>query len=242
MTAGHAGGTKVLATTILPPLPVSTGAGIGAATIRMMKRLLPALSATLPFLVLCACGDPREAFVGSYNADGTITFVVDSARDTQDVATPLTIIADAFESDRLYLDFDCGMSATMGAPGFLINQEVCPPFEEDSCTIVWTYKNGGGTKEEGAPLKLNPGGIIKGRCTDGSSGELSFFFTLTGTPRTPGSEDPGAQSTRRHALRTTFRQAFERAMRAAHEREKATSKSADSQTDGRARQGPSGAQ
>lgn len=136
----------------------------------------------------------------------------DSARETQDVQEPMTIIADAFESDRLYLDFDCGMSATMGAPGFVINQEVCPSFEADSCTIVWTYKNGGGSKEEGAPLKLNPGGTIKIRCSDGSSGDFSFFFTLTGTPRIPGAEDPGAQDTRRRALRTTFHQAFERAI------------------------------
>jgi hypothetical protein len=182
-----------------------------------MKRHLPALCATLPFLVLCACGDPREAFVGSYDADGSITFMSDSGRETQEVQEPLTIIADAFESDRIYLDFDCGMSATMGAPGFVINQEICPPFEANSCTFVWTYKNGGGSKEEGAPLKLNPGGIIKGRCSDGSSGEFSFFFTLTGTPRVPVSEDPGAQDTRRHALRTTFHRALERAMRVANQ-------------------------
>jgi hypothetical protein len=182
-----------------------------------MKRHIPVLSVALHVLVLCACGgDPRETFVGSYDADGTITFVSGAARETEDVEAPLSIIADAFESDRIYLDFDCGMFATMGEPGFLINQEVCPSFESDGCTITWSYKNGGGSKEEGAPLKLNPGGTIKGRCSDGSSGEFSFFFTLTGTPRIPVSDDPGAQDTGRRALRTTFHQAFKRAMRAAH--------------------------
>jgi hypothetical protein len=189
-----------------------------------LKRLVPTLCAALPVLVLCACGDPREAFVGSYEADGTITFADDLGRDTQEVTLPLTIIADAFESDRIYLDFDCGMSATIGEPGFVINQEICQPFEADSCTIVWTYKNGGGSKDQGALLKLNPGGTVKGRCADGSSGEYSFFFTLTGIPRTPGSEDPGAQSTRRHALRTTLHQAFERAMRVMNQREQAPTK------------------
>jgi hypothetical protein len=189
-----------------------------------MTRHIPAVYAALPFLVLCACGDPREAYVGSYDADGIVTFRSGSDTDTQEVKAPLAIIADAFESDRIYLDFDCGMSAAMDEPGFSINQEVCPSFESDGCTITWTYKNGGGVKEEGTPLSLNPGGAIKGRCADGSSGEFSFFFTLTGTPRIPVSDDPGAQDTSRRALHTTFHQAFKRALSAAHQREKAMTK------------------
>lgn len=179
-----------------------------------MKSRIPVLCATLTCLALSACGDSRRDLVGTYDVTGSLTVIADNGnKNTQTVDSPLTIIADAFESERIYLDFDCGLNATMDEPGFVITRTACDSYKVEDCTFAWTYINGGGSKEEGAQLTLNPGGVIKGICSEGSSGQLSFIFKLTGTPSSAPSGNPGAQDTR-SALRTAFHSAIKRAMHA----------------------------
>lgn len=180
-----------------------------------MKSRIPVLCATLTCLALGACGgDSRRDLAGNYDVTGSLTIINGNGdKDTQTVESPLTIIADAFDSKKIYLDFDCGLPATMSDSGFMITQKACDSYDVEDCTFAWTYNVGGGSKEEGAELTLNPGGVIKGVCSDGSSGKLSFLFKLTGTPSGAPSGNPGEQDTR-SALRTAFHRAFERAIHA----------------------------
>ena len=162
-----------------------------------MKSRAPTLCAALPLLALWACGDPRKDLVGNYDATGSITFTYSNGqKETDKVDVPLIIVADAFDSDALYLDFDCGMSGKLDDTGFVLNQKVCPSYEtSNNCTLVWTFTNGGGSKEEALHSRSIQEGNIKGRCADRSSGGISFFFTLTGTP-TSGPRETRARRTR----------------------------------------------
>ncbi|WP_224366432.1 hypothetical protein [Hyalangium versicolor] len=172
--------------------------------------------ATLTCLALCACGgDSRRDLVGNYDVTGSFTVTYgDGQKDTQTVDSPLTIIADAFDSEKIYLDFDCGLPATMSDSGFVFTRKACDSYEVEECTYAWTYSTGGGSKEEeGTELTLNPGGTIKGLCSDGSSGQISFLFKLTGTPSGTPSGNPGEQDTR-STLSTALHRAFGRATQA----------------------------
>ncbi|WNG44420.1 hypothetical protein F0U60_10070 [Archangium minus] len=130
--------------------------------------------------------------------------------ESQTIDGPLTIVADAFDSDRLYLDFDCGLPGTLqDSNSFKLDRKTCPAYNSGDCEFTWTFRGGEGTKTEddGNPsLELRFNGHIDGTCSDGSSGVLSFRFTLTATPDESGSEDSQLEG-RTQSLRTALEQA-----------------------------------
>lgn len=157
------------------------------------------LSAVVLSLFLCAC-DSRKDFSGAYEVSGVLTLTEGPRKSTIEVkAAPLVIIADAFDSDRLYLDFDCGMSATMkDGESFELDGKTCPSSTEDSCSFTWTFNNGVGSLKEDSTLAFDSNGSVRVKCSDGSTGLVNFSFRLKGG-RSSGSESddpalPGEQS------------------------------------------------
>jgi hypothetical protein len=156
------------------------------------------LSAAALALCLCAC-DSRKDFAGTYEVSGVLSIREGTQEKTSEVKeVPLVIIADAFDSDRLYLDFDCGLSATMrDGESFDLDGKTCPSYTRESCTFTWIFNTGVGTLKEESALDFDSSGLIKGRCSNGSSGMVPFSFRLTGVRKSvsePDAAPPGEQS------------------------------------------------
>ncbi|HYO70672.1 MAG TPA: hypothetical protein VEU33_31795 [Archangium sp.] len=155
------------------------------------------LSAVVVTLFLCAC-DARKDFSGAYVASGVLTLTEGGREIKTDLKElPLVIVADAFDSDRLYLDFDCGLSATMkdGEDGatFVLDSKACPSYTKDSCSFTWVFYSGVGSLKDDGALDFGPNGAIRVQCSDGS-GVVNFKFRLTGVRKTGSTSAPGAQS------------------------------------------------
>lgn len=174
------------------------------------------LSAVALLLCVCAC-DSRKDFSGRYEVSGKLLIGEGTDRDEYDVTNEqFVIIADAFDSDRLYVDFDCGLSATMqGSDAFAFDTKTCDSYTntDNGCTYIWIFKGGQGTLKDSEPvLDVHPSGIIQVRCTNGATGTASFWFNLTGVRRSEPSSgsSPGAQShdDSRSALRVRLEQAM----------------------------------
>ncbi|AKJ04867.1 hypothetical protein ATI61_10167 [Archangium gephyra] len=177
-----------------------------------MNRLAVS-SAVAVALSLCGC-DARKDFSGAYQVSGVLTLTSGGREDKTDLKDlPLVIIADAFESDRLYLDFDCGLSAKMKAgedgASFALDTKVCPTYTRDSCNFTWVFFSGVGSLEGDASLDFNPNGAITVKCSDGASGVANFKFRLSGVrssgsgeaPSVPGAQSGDARSRQLSALR-----------------------------------------
>ncbi|WP_257459131.1 hypothetical protein [Archangium lipolyticum] len=146
-----------------------------------MHRLL--LSCLLLSLGLCAC-DSRRDFAGSYDVSGSLTTSMNGRSNTSRVEDDtLVIIADALDSDALYLDFDCGLTGKMkDAESFTVDARKCPSYTADGCTFTWTYRDGTvrGDAADDTKINLTLAGTIEGSCSDGSAGQLGFAFSLSG--------------------------------------------------------------
>lgn len=174
------------------------------------------LCAVLLSLCLCSC-DSRKDVTGRYEVSGTVSFREGGWNDKSELKdVQLVIIADAFDSDRLYVDFDCGLSAKMtDSDSFEFESKTCPSYTQGECTFMWSFKSGQGTLKETEPvLDVHPTGVIKARCSNGASGLLSFWFNLTGVRKSEPSADasPGAESrdtgsSQMSTLRATLEQA-----------------------------------
>ncbi|WNG14819.1 hypothetical protein [Cystobacter fuscus] len=142
-----------------------------------------------------------------------------SRKQTQDVKTTLRVVADAFGSDKLYLDFQCGLTATVqNANAFTLDERECPSYENEGCEYVWRFSDGKGTATEGDPaLELRFNGSVNSRCSDGSSLLLTFVFTLTATPAKPSSIEQrvGRDSSLQQSVLPLLRAELEQAARSA---------------------------
>lgn len=105
-----------------------------------------ALSAVALALCICAC-DSRRDFAGSHELSGVLSLREGRWQGESEVTKEsLVIVADAFDSDRLYLDFDCGLSATMravdssGAGGALPSPEVRRASRGRGPALSWTRR------------------------------------------------------------------------------------------------------
>lgn len=157
---------------------------------------------------LCACGDPRRDFAGTYAVSGFLTTGSGGSANAIPVENAqLVVVADALDSDKLYLDFDCGLSGTLDdSESFQVDTKRCPSYMDEDCEITWTFNNGSGRRvEEGSKLELNLAGSIQWRCYDGTAGQVGFAFALLGNRQGEGSGQPGAQSALRSALERELR-------------------------------------
>ena len=159
---------------------------------------------------LCAC-DPRRDFAGSYEVSGMLTTGSGGSANAIPVENAqLVVVADALESDKLYLDFDCGLSGTVDdSESFQVDAKRCPSYMDEDCQITWAFSEGMGRRvEEGAKLEFNLAGTIQWRCYDGTAGQVGFSFALMGTRQSEdssGSGQSGAQSALRSALERELR-------------------------------------
>lgn len=174
------------------------------------------LSAVALLLCVCAC-DSRKDFSGRYEVSGQLLVGEGTDRDEYAVKNEqFVLVADAFDSDRLYVDFDCGLSATVqDSDSFAFDTKTCPSYTnaDNGCTYVWIFKGGSGALKASEPvLDVHPSGIIQARCSNGAAGTLSFWFNLTGVRRNEPSSgsNPGAQAhdDSRSALRARLEQAM----------------------------------
>ena len=167
------------------------------------------VSAVVMSLLLCAC-DARRDFSGASELSGELSLSEGRAvRIVKVKSARLAIIADAFDSDSLYLDFDCGLSATMQKESFELDVKKCPSYIEDSCSLTWTFSNGLGTLKDDSSLDFDTTGTVDVKCTDGTSGLVNFSFQLTGVrgdgstsgPSLPGEQSGDARSSHLSAVR-----------------------------------------
>ncbi|PTL76271.1 hypothetical protein [Vitiosangium sp. GDMCC 1.1324] len=178
-----------------------------------------ALVAVMLTLGVCACGDPRRDFVGSYGVSGTLTTTLGSRQTTSSIKDEsLEVVADAFDSDKLYLDFDCGLSGTMSdEKSFRLDDKVCPAYADDECRYLWHFNNGQGSRTgDDAGIGLSFRGTISVDCSDGSSGVVAFILALKGTRLNeplPGAGVPGGQSLDPRASGASLRGLLEGAAR-----------------------------
>lgn len=178
-------------------------------------RQLALLPALLLLLGLCSCGDPRQDFVGSFHVLGRLSLSDGNYRETAPVDVSMVVVADAFDSDKLYLDFDCGLVGTIeDHTSFTLDRKTCPTYTSGDCEFTWTFRDGEGTKTEGDPtLALQFSGDITGTCSDGSSGGLFFKFTLTATQ-----DESASKSSRLEGRTLSIRTALEQAARSSFRR------------------------
>jgi hypothetical protein len=156
---------------------------------------------------LCGC-DPRRDFAGTYEVSGLLTTRSGGSANAIPVDNAqLVVVADALDSDKLYLDFDCGLSGTMDdAESFKVDTKRCPSYMDEDCEITWTFKEGTGRRvEEGSKLEFNLSGSIQWRCYDGTAGQVGFAFALLGTRLGEGLAQSSAQSALRSALERELR-------------------------------------
>ncbi len=159
---------------------------------------------------LCAC-DARRDFAGTYEVSGTLTTRAGGSANAVPVdKAQLVVVADALDSDKLYLDFDCGLSGTMDdSESFQVDAKRCPSYLDEDCQVTWTFSEGMGRRvQEGAKLEFNLSGTIQWRCYDGTEGQVGFSFALLGTRLGEDSSSPGqsgAQSALRSALERELR-------------------------------------
>ncbi|QRK12899.1 hypothetical protein JQX13_24415 [Archangium violaceum] len=171
-------------------------------------RQLAQMSALLLLLGLCSCGDPRQDFVGSFDVQGRLSLSDGNYQETALVDVPMVVVADAFDSDKLYLDFDCGLVGTIeDHTSFSLDRKKCPSDFVDGCELTWTFREGEGTKTEGDPtLALRFSGDIKVSCSGDSPRMYSFTFTLTATQDESVSKS-SRQEERTQSIRTALEQA-----------------------------------
>jgi len=160
----------------------------------MPLRRLSVFASPLLGLVLGACGDAREPFTGVYDLDGTFeyrrggsgaTLVVESSTVTE-------VVADAFDPERLYVNFECGLSATMkDDQTFTLTPKGCPQYKVEDCWYRVSYTEGVVSKGvEGDGLRLVGEGTFTMRCDNGDTDRLNFSVAVTGEKRPPSDTQP----------------------------------------------------
>lgn len=136
-------------------------------------------STTLLFLSLAACGDEREEFSGNYGFSGEYTVGVGTNAEVNPVAGQLEVVADHFKSDRIFLNWDCGLFGKVEDGEMTLISRVCPIREQEDCDLVYKYERGG-ARIDGDKLDLTIAGNVHVICPNGS-GNVYIGIKLTGT-------------------------------------------------------------
>ncbi|MFP2933813.1 hypothetical protein ACLESO_53520 [Pyxidicoccus sp. 3LG] len=156
-----------------------------------MPHLRSALAAVL-CLSLSACGDPREDFSGRFGSTAEWTEFYSNATVVSTWGLDLEIVADHFDSERLFLDFDCGLNAKMEGDSMVLIGRTCPAVRDDQCIYSTRYDRGHASVN-GDTLTLSASGFIDQQCP-GNSGNLSFSLELSGRRGAPAPTQPGQTS------------------------------------------------
>lgn len=167
-----------------------------------MSRSLATLAV---LLFLCACGDPRESFSGVYAVAGTATLTVGDYREEEQIEDTLEIVADAFNGERLFIDFHCGLSGKVDSEDtFFVDVKACPASKADGCTFKTTFDGGAGRLKEGPTLNLRLEGNLSATCPEGTAtARLTFNVSGKQTSRSFSNERsalPKANAALRRAL------------------------------------------
>lgn len=146
-----------------------------------MPRLPCFLAAAL---ALTACGgDPRADYAGTYDFQGNmfLTLVApDSPHGNFHTGARIEFIADALDSERLFVNYDCGMDAHPEDDGtFSIPAKLCPEETSGGCRyrtiidhgIVRRYPSDGS-------LQLTLAGAYTKTCEDKDSSMRENFSLL----------------------------------------------------------------
>ncbi len=118
-------------------------------------------------LGLSACGDPRSAFVGTWNA--TTTLAMDLGTDGKSTSPgnlTFDIVRSATDPDEVtWASASCTFTGIVTTPTSLsVKPVVCPPAEGGSCLqLVISVKSGTGSLT-GTALQLTYGGDISAVC------------------------------------------------------------------------------
>lgn len=143
-------------------------------------------------LILGACGDARESFTGVYDLEGTIELRQGNASQTFETSSVTEVVADAFDSERIYLNFDCGLSGTMkDSQTFTLTPKGCPQFRDEDCWFKLSYTEGVVSQDAASSgLRLVGKGTYTVRCDDGTSERLSFSLAVSGEKRPASDTQP----------------------------------------------------
>ncbi|NMO20704.1 hypothetical protein HPC49_51805 [Pyxidicoccus fallax] len=162
-----------------------------------MRRNRFAIKAFL-FLSLTACGDSREEFSGNYGFTGEFKVGHGANQETLRAQGQLDVIADHFDDERLFLNWDCGMNGKMEDETMTLVRKNCPPFRSADCVLTYKY-DVGNANIDGKTLKFTTTGTVAVRCDDGAAGSAPFTLTLEGERGKmmpipmPGQQDLGGE-------------------------------------------------
>lgn len=142
-----------------------------------MNRTRFAVKALL-FLSLAACGDSREEFSGNYGITGEFTYSGGGRTQVETVQGQLDVIADHFDSERLFMNLDCGLNAKMGDENATLIQKNCPPYRVEDCILTYKYTQGR-VQVDGDTLTLTGNGEV-GLVCNGGSGSVRLDVKISG--------------------------------------------------------------
>lgn len=158
----------------------------------MHLRRLSVFATPLLGLILGACGDARESFTGVYDLEGTFEFRRGNASQIFETSSVTEVVADAFDSERIYMNFDCGLSGTMkDSQTFTLTPKGCPQFREEGCWFKYSYTEGVVSQDAASNgLRLVGKGTYTVRCDNGTSDRLDFSVTVSGEKRSSSDTQP----------------------------------------------------
>ena len=156
-----------------------------------MRRLSVFATPLLGF-ILGACGDARESFTGVYDLEGTFELRQGNASQTFETSSVTEVVADAFDSERIYLNFDCGLSGTMkDSQTFTLTPKGCPRFRDEDCWFKVSYTEGVISQDAASTgLRLVGKGTYTVNCDDGTSERLTLSVAMSGEKRSSSDSQP----------------------------------------------------
>ncbi len=173
----------------------------------------------LLFLSLTACGDAREEFSGNYGFTGDLTFGAGVNEEVIPVQGQLEIIADHFDSERIFLNWNCGINGKVEAENLELSWKECPSIQDD-CTFMYQYERGNARIDDGSALTLSISGKVVVRC-ENASGDVFMGLNVTGERgkkmplARPGQQDLGGEPGPAALQGTVLQDALRRAIGAA---------------------------
>lgn len=145
-------------------------------------RRIPVLAAAL---ALAACGgeDPRVSYAGIYDFRGTmhLTWIApNTPQGDFHTGARIEFVADALDSGRLFVAYDCGLDARLEDDGtFAAPTKACPEVTSGTCRYRTIYDRGAlSPAETPGVLQLTLSGAYTKVCEDASSSMRENFSLL----------------------------------------------------------------
>ena len=98
-------------------------------------------------ITLCACGDPRDPFLGMYEGNATFVASWTGQPSTTDQYIDQVIVGPAKDGQHLFVSQLCGLPAKVGGANQLEILSVICREEALGCTSTWTVTGGSATLE-----------------------------------------------------------------------------------------------